>query len=131
MKKLICVILCLVHVFPGLVRAGLPSDSETSSGVTPAREIRLWRPVAWLKDYLLNANKRNDRPFDCSVLLGPSYNSTMSFCLSGGMNGSYSWDRRDTTLHKSDITLFCCHCISGGWDIRRAQTMPTRGATTS
>ena len=63
-------------------------------------------PITWLKNYLERANQESDKPFDCSLILGPSYNSTYSFGFGIGLSGNYSWDRNDVTLPKSDVTLF-------------------------
>ena len=63
-------------------------------------------PVTWLMNYLERANKESDKPFDCSLILGPSYTSTYSFGFGAGLSGSYSWDRADATLPKSNVLYF-------------------------
>lgn len=71
------------------------------------------RPVYWLYDYLKNTNKHEDRAFDCSLLFGPSYSTTSSLGLGGGLSGLYKWDRNDPTLTKSNVSLFFNGTISG------------------
>lgn len=111
-KRCIFVLLCLMHVL------GIASQEVNENVVSYQDEdskpaVKLWRPVAWLMDYLLKANRESNKPFDCTVVFGPSYSSTMNFSISGGMSGSYSWDRKDPELPRSHVTLFLSAGISG------------------
>ena len=85
----------------------IPSTDETAS------HGGIWRPVDWLMNYLKNANRESDRPFDCSFICGPTYKSTTSFALGGGMSGLYKWDRSDPTLQQSSVNLFFNASITG------------------
>jgi len=71
------------------------------------------KPVYWLLDYLKNTNRQSDKPFDCSFICGPTYKSTTSFAIGGGFTGLYKWDRQDTTLPQSSMSLFFNASITG------------------
>ena len=70
-------------------------------------------PITWVMNYLKQANKESDKPFDCSLILGPSYTSTYSVGFGAGMSGNYSWDRADVSLPKSNVTLFANVSVKG------------------
>lgn len=74
---------------------------------------RILKPIYWLRDYFQSANKKEHRPFDCSVLFGPSYNSTTSLTIGGGITGLYKWDRSDSTLQRSNVNIFFTASIKG------------------
>lgn len=57
-------------------------------------------------NYFFNANKRTDRKFDFGLLPGPHYSSTVGLGLGVVATGLYSLDRADSTLQKSNITLY-------------------------
>lgn len=72
-----------------------------------------YNPFRWIGNYLRNTNKHEDRPFDFSILLGPSYSAATSVGLGGTASGLYSWDRTDPTLPKSNVSLFANASLSG------------------
>lgn len=69
--------------------------------------------IAWIQNYLKNANKESDKPFDFSVLFGPSYTVTTSLGLGVAASGLYTWDRSDASLQKSNVSLFCNASVTG------------------
>jgi len=69
--------------------------------------------LPWLIRYLSSTNKPKDKPFDCSFVIGPFYDATQSFGLGAALSGNYSWDRADTLLPKSNISLFMTGTIKG------------------
>ena len=71
------------------------------------------KPMGWLVNYLRNANKESECPFDCSFVVGPFYNATTSFALGGGISGLYSWDRDDKNLKKSTLSAIAKVSIRG------------------
>ena len=95
-----------LHAMSHPVEADAALQADSTS--TPCRN-----PVTWLMNYLERANKESDKPFDCSLILGPSYTSTYSFGFGAGLSGSYSWDRADATLPKSNVTLFANVSVKG------------------
>ena len=72
-----------------------------------------YNPFRWLGRYLRNTNKHDDRAFDFSVLLGPSYSAATSAGLGGTASGLYSWNRSDPTLPKSNISIYANASITG------------------
>ena len=89
------------------------SETGAQAEASSAPEIKLWKPVAWLVKYLQNANKPTNKRFDYAAFVGPTYSRTMSFALGGGLTGSYSWDRSDSTLDRSHVTLFLNASVNG------------------
>lgn len=84
------------------------NETEKSKGISS------WRgPIGWLARYLQNTNKVNDKKFDMSLMLGPSYNATTSFSMGVLACGLYSWDRADSTLQKSMIGIFGNFSVKG------------------
>lgn len=67
----------------------------------------------WIGRYLRNTNKPKDKAFDCSVLLGPSYSAATSLGLGGTASGLYSWDRADSLLPKSNVSIFGNASLTG------------------
>lgn len=84
------------------------SNTGTDSVVHKSRN-----PFRWIGNYLKNTNKHEDRPFDFSVLVGPSYSAATSAGLGGTASGLYSWDRSDPTLPKSNVSLFANASLAG------------------
>ena len=74
-------------------------------------------PFKWIGNYLRNTNKHEDRPFDFSVLLGPSYSAATSAGLGVMASGLYSWDRTDPSLPKSNVSLFANASLSGMFSV--------------
>lgn len=89
-------------------------ESRTDSVVaeaSPAR--RTYNPLKWVGRYLSNTNKHADRPFDFSMLIGPSYSAATSAGLGATASGLYSWDRSDPLLPKSNVSLFANASLTG------------------
>lgn len=85
------------------VVTSLPKETSQKSG----------NVFRWVARYLRNTNKPTDKAFDFSVLLGPSYSASTSLGLGGTASGLYSWDRLDTLLPKSNVSLFANASLSG------------------
>lgn len=101
----------------GLLRAEPLAEGNDSVGVvtslpkeTSQKSGNVFR---WVARYLRNTNKPTDKALDFSVLLGPSYSASTSLGLGGTASGLYSWDRRDTLLPKSNVSLFANASLSG------------------
>ena len=97
---------------------GLSANNEQSGDSFSSEDETVFhrgilRPVGWLMDYLKNSNRVSDRPFDCSFICGPTYKSTTSFALGGGMSGLYKWDRSDESLQKSSVNVFFNASVTG------------------
>lgn len=85
--------------------AGVGRDSlagDTVAAATAARPTLVKRVV----DYFFNADKHEDRKFDFGILPGPHYSSTVGLGLGVVATGLYSLDRSDSTLQKSNVTIF-------------------------
>lgn len=82
-----------------------------ASEAAPARKS--YNPIKWLGRYLRNTNKPNDRPFDFSMLVGPSYSAATSAGLGATASGLYSWDRSDPLLPKSNVSVYANASLSG------------------
>lgn len=75
-------------------------------------------PFKWIADYLKNTNKEeSDKPFDFSVLLGPSYTASTSLGLGATASGLYKWDRDDPDLPKSNVSLFANATLAGMFSV--------------
>lgn len=85
------------------------ADSLPSAVVKPARR----NVFKWIGNYLKNANKEKNKPFDFGLLLGPSYSATTSLGIGVAASGLYSLDRSDSTLQKSNVSLFGNASIAG------------------
>ena len=72
-----------------------------------------YNPIKWLGKYLSNTNKHSDKPFDFSILLGPSYSAATSLGLGATASGLYSWNRADKTLPMSNVSIFANASIAG------------------
>ena len=59
------------HAFAEVKDSIKPDADSVSSVVEPVRKTR--NPLKWIGRYLSNTNKHEDRPFDFSMLIGPSY----------------------------------------------------------
>ncbi|MCF0188237.1 MAG: BamA/TamA family outer membrane protein [Bacteroidaceae bacterium] len=79
---------------------------------TPARRKRKG-PIGWLLNYLSSTNKPNNKKFDISFMLGPSYSAETSFTLGLVSTGLYSWNREDPTLRKSFVSLYGAFSVTG------------------
>lgn len=74
---------------------------------------KIRNPFKWIGHYLRNTNKHEDRPFDFSILVGPSYSAATSVGLGATASGLYSWDRSDPTLPKSNVSLYVNASLAG------------------
>ena len=63
--------------------------------------------------YFGQSNVPKDKPFDCTFVIGPSYSKTNSFMLGGGLAGTYSYDRSDPELNRSNISAFFSGSVTG------------------
>ncbi|MCM1109218.1 MAG: BamA/TamA family outer membrane protein [Clostridium sp.] len=111
----------------GFVATALPSVSRAGNDVEGdsvriRQEMRVvdmdsarhrFRLVKWIGNYLNNTNKRSDRPFDFSILAGPSYTASTSVGIGGTASGLYSWDRTDSLLPKSNVSVFLNASLTG------------------
>lgn len=89
------------------------SDAVSDSSKTvPVKEEKK-NPFKWIGNYLKNANKEKNKPFDFSLLLGPSYTATTSLGIGVAASGLYSLDRSDSTLQKSNVSLYGNASIAG------------------
>lgn len=60
-----------------------------------------------IRNYFVNANKRSaDKKFDFGVLPGPHYSSTAGLGLGVVATGTYSMNRADTLLPRSNVALY-------------------------
>ena len=64
------------HAFAEVKDSIKPDADSVSSVVEPVRKTR--NPLKWIGRYLSNTNKHEDRPFDFSMLIGPSYSAATS-----------------------------------------------------
>ena len=91
----------------------LQHNDTTSVNVVEKKPKGILKPIHWLRKYFQNANKGEDKRFDCSILFGPSYKATTSVTIGGGITGLYKWDRKDSTLQKSNVNSFFTASIKG------------------
>lgn len=63
--------------------------------------------------YIGGSRVPKDKPFDFTLLFGPSYSKTNSLTIGGGFAGQYSYNRKDTTLKRSDLSAFFSASIKG------------------
>lgn len=115
----LCVLSCL---FLKAAREGEAASGVKGSQGSQAKPVplqgadsihRTYNPFKWLGNYLRNTNKHSDRPFDFSMLLGPSYSAATSVGLGVTASGLYSWDRADSLLPKSNVSVYANAALSG------------------
>ena len=99
------------HAFAEVKDSIKPDADSVSSVVEPVRKTR--NPLKWIGRYLSNTNKHEDRPFDFSMLIGPSYSAATSVGLGATASGLYSWDRSDPLLPKSNVSVYANASLSG------------------
>lgn len=82
------------------------------SAKVPAFRYIPWEPKpkknfwTWLKNNIAGStNTVSDKKFDYTVVAGPSYSNSASLTIAGGAMGQYSWDRSDSTLQRSMISV--------------------------
>ncbi len=74
------------------------------------KEKPFWR---WLKQNIFGSEAASARPFDYTLVAGPFYNATTSFCIAAGVTGQYRWDRSDSLLQKSSVSAVAQVSIKG------------------
>lgn len=86
--------------------------SAVDSAIVPSFRYTPWAPKrekgfwAWLKRNLAGSTDAvSDKKFDYTVVVGPYYDNAASFIIAGGGVGQYSWDRNDSTLQRSSISV--------------------------
>lgn len=89
----------------------LESGPDSLKTVSVEKEKK--NPFKWIGNYLKNANKEKNKPFDFSLLLGPSYTASTSLGIGVAASGLYSLDRNDSTLQKSNVSLYGNASIAG------------------
>ncbi len=112
-KKILFVLLCFICV--GAVSpifANETMEPEKTDSVKPLPK-GIFRPAHWVWRYLKNTNKQSYKKIDCSFVGGPSYNTTNSLGIGGGISALYSWDRSDLSLQKSNFSVFFNASITG------------------
>ncbi len=98
----------LANVLPDTLLPVLPVTVEPSN-----YRSKYYSPLKWIGKYLANTNKQSDKPFDFSVLFGPSYSAATSLGIGATASGLYSWDRSDKSLPKSNVSVFANASIAG------------------
>ncbi len=90
-------------------------DYETYQRIVyPVQAQREEKPFKrWLKQNVFGSEGASARPFDYTLVAGPFYNATTSFCIAAGITGQYRWDRADTLLQKSSISAVAQVSIKG------------------
>ncbi len=78
------------------------SDSIIVTENSPRRKNFVGRVM----DYFLNADNHAGRKFDFGILPGPHFSSTVGLGLGVVATGLYSMDRSDSTLQRSNVTLY-------------------------
>ncbi len=66
----------------------------------------------WVKKNFSSKNP-SGKNFDYTVVLGPSYTKAASFTLAGGVMGTYSCDKKDSTLQRSFISAMLQGSVKG------------------
>lgn len=102
-----------IHAKTEVVTDTLTAVDKDSIAVKAPPVHKSYNPIKWIGRYLSNTNKHSDRPFDFSVLLGPSYSAATSLGLGATASGLYSWDRSDPTLPKSNVSVFANATLAG------------------
>lgn len=74
------------------------------------KEKPFWR---WLKQNIFGSDGASERPFDYTLVAGPFYNATTSFCIAAGVTGQYHWERADTLTQKSSVSAVAQVSIKG------------------
>lgn len=106
-------ILCLFSLAMQAEATNAVEQETVSRTDSVTRPKGILRPIYWLRDYFQSANKKENRPFDCSILFGPSYKATTSLTIGGGLTGLYKWDRSDPNLQRSNVNVFFTASIKG------------------
>lgn len=102
-----------IHAMAKVETDSLSVVCEDSVSVKAATVHKSYNPIRWIGRYLSNTNKHSDKPFDFSILLGPSYSAATSLGLGATASGLYSWDRSDPALPKSNVSIFANASLAG------------------
>ncbi len=87
--------------------AELPQVTAADTAASPADTVvRKTTVLTRVLNYFRNSNKATDKKFDFGVLPGPHYSSTVGFGLGVVASGTYSLDRADTLLPRSNVSLY-------------------------
>lgn len=94
-----------------LADAPVASPASVADSLAPADSVAVPQKrkgfVGKFIDYFANANKRAaDKKFDFGVLPGPHYSSTSGLGLGVVATGTYSMDRSDTLLPRSNVAIY-------------------------
>ena len=82
-------------------------NEEASASTQPDSVIKKRNVIGKVIDYFRNANKVKDyRKFDFGFLPGPHYSSTAGFGLGMVATGTYTMDKKDPLLPRSNVSLF-------------------------
>lgn len=84
----------------------MQADTARANGGTTENARREQGIIRRVCNYFLDANKTSNRKFDFGALPGPHYSSTVGLGLGVVATGLYSLDRSDSTLQKSNVTLY-------------------------
>ena len=87
--------------------AELPQVTAADTAASPTdTAVRKTTVLTRVLNYFRNSNKATDKKFDFGVLPGPHYSSTVGFGLGVVASGTYSLDRADTLLPRSNVSLY-------------------------
>lgn len=95
------------------VATELSADGEADSLQVTSGKSGKKNPLKWIGNYLRNANQDKGKPFDFSILLGPSYTPSTSLGIGIAASGLYSLDRSNPDLQKSNVSIFANASIAG------------------
>lgn len=119
MKKIVLLFLVLCCAATGYsmdIESTMPSDTlyvasadiddvattDTAVSETPKKKNFFNKVI----DYFADANKKNDKKFDFSVIGGPHYSSDTQLGLGLVGAGLYRIDRSDTIMQPSNVSIF-------------------------
>lgn len=97
----------------GIEWCGEEQTSDEEKDTVATKKHKSYNPIKWVGHYLSNTNKHSDRPFDFSMLIGPSYTAATSIGIGVTASALYSWDGTDSTLSKSNASLFGNASVTG------------------
>ncbi len=89
-------------------------DYDTYRALYGPVQVKQQKPfMRWLKQNVFGSEGASARPFDYTLVAGPFYNATTSFCIAAGITGQYRWDRADSLLQKSSVSAIAQVSIKG------------------
>lgn len=103
--------LLLVPMQEGRAGSALPPDTLRAREASPADTVSSGAErrsfVTRIADYFRGSSRSNpDKNFDFGVLPGPHFSSTVGLGLGVVATGTYSTDRSDSTLARSNVSLY-------------------------